>query len=58
MINSWRARELTGESEKTKLIHLGLQALIQQTAAHRLATLGGSDPKALAAPRRKKVETA
>ncbi|MBN9688685.1 MAG: type II toxin-antitoxin system VapB family antitoxin [Verrucomicrobia bacterium] len=48
-----QARVLTGESGKTRLIHLGLEALIQRAAARRLAALGGSDPAAKAAPRRK-----
>lgn len=48
-----RARELTGESEKTRLVHLGLEALVQRTAARRLAALGGSDSQAEAAPRRR-----
>lgn len=43
----------TGESEKTKVIHLGLQALIRQTAAARLAGLGGTAPSAKAAPRKR-----
>ena len=37
-----RARELTGVEEKTKLIHMGLEALVQRAAARRLAALGGS----------------
>ncbi|MGE3309788.1 MAG: type II toxin-antitoxin system VapB family antitoxin [Limisphaerales bacterium] len=52
-----RAREMTGETEKTKLVHLGLEALIQRTAALRLAALGGTDPKAKAGPRRKSRES-
>ena len=48
-----QAREMTGETEKTKLVHLGLEALIQRTAALRLAALGGTDRKATAGPRRK-----
>jgi Arc/MetJ family transcription regulator len=43
----------TGESEKTKVIHLGLQALIRQTAVARLAGLGGTASSAKAAPRRR-----
>lgn len=43
----------TGLTEKTALIHEGLRALIQREAGRRLAALGGSDRKALAAPRRK-----
>ncbi|MBA3609011.1 MAG: type II toxin-antitoxin system VapB family antitoxin [Chthoniobacterales bacterium] len=45
------ALKATGEQEKTKVIHLGLEALIRQKAAQRLAALGGSAPKASAAPR-------
>ncbi|CAN5694451.1 type II toxin-antitoxin system VapB family antitoxin [soil metagenome] len=37
-----RARELTGVQEKTKLIHMGLEALIQKGASKRLAALGGT----------------
>jgi Arc/MetJ family transcription regulator len=37
-----RARELTGIEEKTKLIHMGLEALIQKGASKRLAALGGT----------------
>jgi Arc/MetJ family transcription regulator len=48
-----RARRLTGISEKTALVHAGLQMLIQRAAAKRLAALGGSDPGAKAPPRRR-----
>jgi Arc/MetJ family transcription regulator len=37
-----KARELTGIEEKTRLIHMGLEALVQRAAAKRLAALGGS----------------
>ena len=47
------ALEATGEAEKTKVIHLGLEALIQQKAAERLAALSRTAPKASAAPRRR-----
>ena len=47
-----KARDYTGEKEKTKLLHMGLQALIQEHAAKRLIALRGTDPKAKAAPRR------
>jgi Arc/MetJ family transcription regulator len=46
-----KARTATGVREKTRLIHLGLESLVRQAAAKRLAKLGGSDPKA-AAPAR------
>lgn len=48
-----RARDFTGVKEKTRLIHLGLEALIQREAALRLAALGGSAPKAKAGRRRR-----
>lgn len=40
-----RAASLTGVKEKTALVHLGLQALIAQASAGRLAALGGSEPR-------------
>ena len=46
-----RAGELTGRTEKSTLVRLGLEALISQESARRLAALGGSDPDAVAAPR-------
>jgi Arc/MetJ family transcription regulator len=49
-----RAQRSTGISEKTKLIHLGLEALIEREAARRLAALGGTDPNAEAAPRQRR----
>ena len=39
------AQQLTGEKEKTALVRLGLQALIERGAAQRLAALGGTMPK-------------
>ena len=48
-----RARDFTGVKEKTRLIHLGLEALIQREAALRLAALGGSAPGAKAGRRRR-----
>ena len=47
------ARRLTRIEEKTALVHAGLEALIAQAAARRLAALGGSDPSAAPAPRRR-----
>jgi len=40
-----RARELSGISEKTALVHEGLRALIAREAARRLAALGGTQPE-------------
>jgi Arc/MetJ family transcription regulator len=48
-----KAMELTKITEKTALIHAGLEALIAQYARQRLAALGGTDPKAKAGLRRK-----
>jgi Arc/MetJ family transcription regulator len=38
-----RAAKLTGVSEKTSLVRLGLEALIARESARRLARLGGSE---------------
>jgi Arc/MetJ family transcription regulator len=46
-----KAAELTGRSEKSLLVRLGLEALIARESARRLAQLGGTDPQASAAPR-------
>jgi Arc/MetJ family transcription regulator len=46
-----KAAELTGRSEKSMLVRLGLEALIARESARRLAQLGGTDPQATAAPR-------
>lgn len=48
-----RAMEVTGVSERSVVIHDGLRALIQRAAARELIALGGSDPDARAAPRRR-----
>lgn len=49
-----KAAELTGISEKTALVHAGLEALIAREAGRRLAALGGTDPGAKA-PRRRRL---
>ncbi len=46
------AMELSGHSEKTRLIHEALRALIAKEAAKRLALLGGTEPDAQSVPRR------
>jgi Arc/MetJ family transcription regulator len=51
-----QAAHYTGVTEKTALIHEGLRSLIRREAARRLIALGGSDPKAKAAPRRRPVK--
>lgn len=47
------ARRLTGFTEKTALVHAGLEALIARESASRLADLGGTDPAAVAGRRRR-----
>ena len=47
------ASRLTGVAEKTSLVRMGLEALIRREAARRLAAMGGADPRALAAPRKR-----
>lgn len=49
------AREYTGQKEKTALVHMGLEALIEREAARRLAALGGTMPK-LAVVQRKRAK--
>lgn len=48
-----KASRLTGISEKTTLVRQGLEALIAQESAKRLAALGGSEKKLKGIPRRK-----
>jgi Arc/MetJ family transcription regulator len=48
-----RAIELTGISEKSALVRDGLKTLIRVESARRLAALGGADPDASIAPRRR-----
>jgi Arc/MetJ family transcription regulator len=47
------AQQLIGISERTALIHAGLQALIERESARRLARLGGSEPQLQVPPRRR-----
>jgi hypothetical protein len=48
-----RASELTGITEKTSLLHKGLEALIALASARRLAALGGSEKRLRSIPRRR-----
>jgi Arc/MetJ family transcription regulator len=48
-----QASKLTGVSEKTSLIRLGLEALIALESARRLAVLGGTEKDLQIAPRRR-----
>jgi Arc/MetJ family transcription regulator len=47
------AIELTGITERSALLRAALEGLVQHETARRLAKLGGSDPEATAAPRRR-----
>lgn len=47
------AQRLTGTTEKTALVREALRALIERESARRLARLGGTEPAAEPAPRRR-----
>lgn len=51
-----KAAELTGRTEKSALVRLGLEALIARESSRRLARLGGSDPEASAPSRSRQPE--
>ncbi|MGO9004980.1 MAG: type II toxin-antitoxin system VapB family antitoxin [Beijerinckiaceae bacterium] len=48
-----KARALTGLEEKSALVRVALEALIERESARRLARLGGSEPDILTPPRRR-----
>lgn len=48
-----QAQAYTGLKEKSALLREALKALIHQETTRRLIKLGGSDPHATAAPRRR-----
>jgi len=48
-----KAADYTGINERSALLREALQALIAREAARRIIALGGSDPTAKAAPRRR-----
>lgn len=48
-----KAEKYTGLTEKSALLREALTALVQREAAHRLARLGGTQPKLKAPPRRR-----
>jgi Arc/MetJ family transcription regulator len=48
-----QAHEYTGIKEKSALVNAALREMVARAAAERLARLGGSDPEAKAAPRRR-----
>ena len=51
------AAELTGITERSVLLRTALETLVQVESGRRLALLGGTDPNASAAPRRRGVVT-
>ncbi len=48
-----KACELTGVRERTALVRMGLEALIAQKSAQRLARLGGTEKQLRRPPRRR-----
>jgi Arc/MetJ family transcription regulator len=48
-----KAVSYTGLHEKSALVREALKALIERESARRLASLGGTEPKAAAIPRRR-----
>ena len=48
-----KAAALTGVTEKTALVRMGLEALIARASAERLAALGGSERRLRSIPRRR-----
>lgn len=51
------AAELTGIKEKTRLVKLGLEALIARESSKRLAALGGTEKGLKTIPRRRPAES-
>ncbi len=47
------AQRLTGIKERSVLIRMGLEALVQRECARRLARMGGSQPDLKDIPRRR-----
>ncbi len=48
-----KAAKLTGVSEKTSLVRMGLQALVAERSAKKLAALGGTEKSLTPVPRRR-----
>ena len=48
-----KAERLTGVSERTSLVRLGLEALIAREASKRLSQLGGTEKTLTEIPRRR-----
>ena len=53
-----QAARLTGISEKTSLVRMGLEALIARESARRLAQLGGTEKKLSRIRRRRRGRAA
>ena len=47
-----KAQQVTGITDTTALVRKGLNALIEQESARRLAQLGGTEPELQTIPRR------
>lgn len=47
------AEKYTGVKERSALVNHALKALVEREAAHRLARLGGTQPRLKAPPRRR-----
>jgi Arc/MetJ family transcription regulator len=48
-----KAAKLAGPMDRSTMVREALKALIERESARRLARLGGTQPKAKAAPRRR-----
>jgi Arc/MetJ family transcription regulator len=48
-----QAEKYTGVKERSTLIRMGLESLVQREAGRRLARLGGTQPDFVAPPRRR-----
>ena len=51
-----QAREYTGLTRTSAIVSSALEALIQREASRKLARMGGSDPDAKIAPRRRSAK--
>lgn len=52
-----KAAKLTGITEKTSLVRLGLESLIARESGKRLAKLGGTEKGLRMIPRRRRTNT-
>ena len=53
----FRAYETTRIRSVDGIVNAALKALVEREAARRLARMGGGDPNAIAAPRRRSAKT-